>query len=136
MTDPTSPALKVSLDHFNAWTGGDFAAAMSFVAEEIVCHTPTGVLHGSAAYADFMGPFAGICQRADLLAGYGDDTTALIMYDTATLPVDDAPGAELHTVTGGKITAITIIFDRLPFAQARQAAAAAEDRGAGTGSDR
>jgi ketosteroid isomerase-like protein len=46
------------------------------------------------------------------------------MYDTDTVPVKDAPGAECLTVKDGKITHMRIIFDRLPFAEARRAAAA------------
>jgi hypothetical protein len=41
------------------------------------------------------------------------------MYDTITTPVPHAPGAELHTVTDGRITHLHLIFDRLPFARAR-----------------
>jgi hypothetical protein len=45
------------------------------------------------------------------------------MYDTDTVPVAHAPGAECHHVEDGKITRVTIIFDRQPFTQARAAAA-------------
>lgn len=114
-----SAALRVSRAYFDAWTGGDFPAALHYIAPDIVCRTPGGPVEGAEAFAAFMGPFAGMLQHAELLAGYGDDRTALIMYDTATALVDDAPGAELHTVVDGMITAITIIFDRLAFAQAR-----------------
>jgi hypothetical protein len=44
------------------------------------------------------------------------------MYDTDTVPVRNAPGAECHSVDNGKITHITIIFDRQPFTEARAAA--------------
>ena len=43
------------------------------------------------------------------------------MYDTQTVPVKDAPGAECVTVADGKITHMRIIFDRLPFETARAA---------------
>ena len=49
-------------------------------------------------------------------------TTALIMYDTETVPVTSAPGAECLTVSNGKITYSRFIFDRTPFDAARQAA--------------
>ena len=56
------------------------------------------------------------------MAAFGDDTTALIMYDTETMPVTSAPGAECLTVSDGKITFSRFIFDRAPFDAARQAA--------------
>lgn len=44
------------------------------------------------------------------------------MYDTETVQVAEAPGAELHTVSDGRILTLRIIFDRLPFDLARRAA--------------
>jgi ketosteroid isomerase-like protein len=38
--------------------------------------------------------------------------------------VKDAPGAECVTVRDGKITRMRVIFDRLPFEEARRAAEA------------
>ena len=71
----------------------------------------------------FMEPFTHILQRAELLGAFGDETHALVMYDTDTVPVQHAPGAEYVTVSGDKITNMVIVFDRLPFETARQAAA-------------
>jgi hypothetical protein len=46
----------------------------------------------------------------------------VLVYDTATVPVAAAPGAERLTVRDGKISHMRIIFDRLPFDTARRAA--------------
>jgi hypothetical protein len=59
---------------------------------------------------------------SELIAAFGDDTTAVIVYDTATVPVASAPAAECVTVTDGKITRSRLIFDRLPFNAARNPA--------------
>ena len=69
-----------------------------------------------------MGPFVQILTGSELLAAFGDEQTALIMYDTETVPVKSAPGAECVTVTDGKITHSRFIFDRVPFDAARQTA--------------
>lgn len=114
-----SSALDVSLAYFNAWTGGDFEEAVRHVSPDVVCDTPNGMLTGIEAFRGFMGPFAGSLVTSKLLAAYGDDHHALIMYDAGTTLVADAPGAELHTVTDQLITAIKIIFDRQPFVEAR-----------------
>ena len=68
-----------------------------------------------------MEPFTRMLTRAELIAAFGDDTTALLMYDTDTVPVQHAPGAEFHVVREGKIADIRIIVDRMPFEAARQA---------------
>jgi hypothetical protein len=119
-----SPALATALAYFRAWTGGDFDAAMAYIDDDIVCQAPAGRLEGAEAFRDFMGPFSQIVTRAELIAGFGDNSTAVLMYDTDTRPVKDAPGAECHTVVDGRIVHIRIIFDRQPFTEARQAAAA------------
>lgn len=122
MTETTSPALRTVLAYYHAWTGHDLDLAMSYVASDIVCDAPAGRLEGAAAYRGFMGPFVQILTGATLIAAFGDDTTALIMYDTETVPVKSAPGAECVTVADGKITYSRFIFDRAPFEAARRAA--------------
>lgn len=67
------------------------------------------------------------------LAAFGDETTALIMYDTASVPVPSAPGAELIRVENGRITQSRFIFDRLPFYLAETAATPVEFAGARSG---
>lgn len=116
-------ALHTSLAYYQAWTGKDFDRALTFIAGDIVCDAPSGRLAGLQAFREFMEPFTKIVTRAELIAAFGDERTALLMYDTGTVPVKHAPGAEYHIVESGKITHITIIFDRQPFTEARAAAA-------------
>ena len=66
-----------------------------------------------------MEPFANMLISSGVLAAYGDDDSAVVVYDTATPAAASAPAAELHQVRHGRITATRIIFDRLPFALAR-----------------
>jgi hypothetical protein len=118
-----SAALKVALAYYEAWTSKDLDAAYSYVAEEIVCDAPAGRIEGKDAYRAFLTPFAGSLLSATLIAAYGDEDKALIMYDTSSALVASGPGAECLTVVDGKITYSRFIFDRLPFAAARQAMA-------------
>jgi ketosteroid isomerase-like protein len=122
MTETASPALRTALAYYQAWTGHDLDRAMSFIAADIVCDAPAGRLTGAAAYRGFMGPFVQILKDATLIAAFGDERTALIMYDTETVPVTSAPAAECVTVADGKITYSRFIFDRAPFDAARKAA--------------
>ncbi len=98
---------------------------MTYIAEDIVCLAPAGRLDGAEAFRGFMGPFARILTRSSLLAAFGDEQTAVVMYDADTVPVKDAAGAECVTVSGRKITHMRIIFDRAPFDAARRRAATA-----------
>ena len=120
MTETTSPALRTALAYYQAWTSHDLDTAMSFVADDIVCDAPSGRLTGAEAYRAFMGPFVQILSGATMIAAFGDERTALVMYDTATVPVPSAPAAECVTVENGKITYSRFVFDRAPFDAARR----------------
>jgi SnoaL-like domain len=124
MTDgtPASLALQTALAYFRAWTSHDIDWAMTYIADDIICQAPGQRLEGAAAFRGFMGPFVQILTGSELIAAFGDDTTAVVMYGTDTVPVKDAPGAECVTVADGKITRMRITFDRLPFEEARKAA--------------
>lgn len=115
MTD----ALDTALAYHRAWTSHDFDEAMTYVADDIVCDAPSGRIEGAAAFRAFMEPFSQIAKVVELIAAFGDDRKAVLMYDTETVPVPDAPGAECLTVENGAITHLRIVFDRTPFDAAR-----------------
>lgn len=119
MTETTTTALDTVLAYHHAWTRHDFAQAMRYIADDIICQSPAGQIDGATAFRAFMEPFSQTVTDSTLLSAFGDETTALLMYDTTTAPVPHAPGAEFHTVQHGRITHLRIVFDRLPFAQAR-----------------
>ena len=108
-------ALQIARAYYDAWTGKNLERAMTFIADNVVCDAPAGRIIGSDAYRDFIGPFVGILERAELIAAFGDDETAVLVYDTDTAPVKHAPGAECVIVKDGRIVRSRFIFDRLPF---------------------
>jgi ketosteroid isomerase-like protein len=123
MIDDSSPALRVALDYYRAWTAKDLDAAMAYVAHDVVCDAPAGRIEGAAAYREFLAPFVRMLVDARLIGAYGDAEQALVMYDTRTTLVPSGPAAECVTVRDGRIRYSRFIFDRLPFAAARQAGA-------------
>ncbi|WP_412542917.1 nuclear transport factor 2 family protein [Longispora sp. K20-0274] len=111
-----SSALQIALAHHRAWTAKDLDLAMSFLADDMVCEAPAGRIEGVEAYRAFLAPFAeGMLIRAEMIAAFGDETTALIMYDTETIAAASAPAAECVTVRGGLIVHNRFVFDRTPF---------------------
>jgi hypothetical protein len=117
----TSPALQIALAHHRAWTDKDLAAAMTYIADDVVLDAPAGRLTGIRSYREFLRPFAEqFLIHAELVAAFGDDTTALLMYDTETIPATSAPAAECVTVHDGKIVYNRFVFDRLPFEEFRR----------------
>ena len=114
-------ALDVALAYYRDWTSGRIDAALDRVADDIVCDAPAGRIEGKADYRAFLEPFARMLTGSELIAAYGDEKQALIMYDTASTLVASAPGAECLTVAGGRIVASRFLFDRAPFIAARAA---------------
>lgn len=118
----TGAALRVALAYHRTWTSKDLDTAMSYIASGIVCDAPAGRIEGIAAYREFMGPFVAMLLDASLIAAYGDDQQAVVVYDTRTTLVPSGPGAECVTVDDGRIVYSRFIFDRTPFAAARRSA--------------
>ena len=117
----TSPALQVALAHHRAWTGKDLDTAMTYIADDVVLDAPSGRIEGSAAYRTFLAPFAEqFLISATMLAAFGDDDTAVLVYDTRTVPAPSAPAAECVTVRDGKIVYNRFVFDRTPFTEFRR----------------
>ncbi len=112
-------ALQVALAYHRAWAGGDLEAAMAYVADDVVLDAPAGRIEGAAGYRAFLEPYLGMLVSASVLAAFGDAERAVVVYDSVTRPVADAPGAECVTVRDGKITHSRFIFDRLAFHEAR-----------------
>jgi ketosteroid isomerase-like protein len=121
MTDTSSPALRTWLAYYQAWISHDLDKAMTYIADDIVLDSPAGRLEGAEAYRAFQGPFLQILTGSKMIAAFGDDETALVMYDTQTVPVKSAPGAEFVTVKDGKITYSRNVFDSAPILAALQA---------------
>ena len=112
-------ALQIALAYHEAWSSKDMDRAMTYIADDIVCDAPAGRIEGAEAYRAFMGPFVQILLGSRLIAAYGDDEQAVVVYDTETVPVKSGPAAEAVTVKDGRIVYSRFIFDRLPFQQAR-----------------
>lgn len=121
MTQNPSPALSIALAYYHAWTGKDMDRAMTYVAGDVVCEAPTGRIEGAEGLRQFMTPFARMLTGSDILAAFGDDQTAVLMYNPHSTLVQDAPSAERFTVRDGRIVHSLLVFDRTPFDAARRA---------------
>jgi SnoaL-like domain len=112
----TGAALQTALQYYDAWVDRDLDNAMSFVVDDIVCDAPPCLLEGIAMFRKFWNDFTGMCTSVTLVAAFGDDDSAVLLYDVETIPVDSAPVAEYLTVKNGKIISSRLVFDQTPFA--------------------
>lgn len=120
----SSPALAVAMPYYRAWKGKDIDRAMTYVAADIVCEAPAGRIEGIERYRAFLAPFAQMLTGCELIAAFGDDDTALMMYEPHTTLVDSAPTGEWFKIENGKIARSRLVFDQIPFEAARRATAA------------
>ncbi len=122
VAENNSPALTIAMAFYQAWTSKDVDRAMSYVNDDIVCEAPSGRIEGIERYRAFWAPFVQIFTNSDIIAAFGDDETALLMYDARSTLVASALTAEWFTTRDGKISHSRIVFDRTPFDAARKAA--------------
>lgn len=118
----TSTPLETALAYYKAWTGDAFEHAMTYLADDVVCETPIGRIEGAAAFRAFLEPFAQQLIGSSLVAAFGDEDAAMLMYGSTTPFVTDLMAAEHMTVRDARITRIRLVFDQLPGVEARKAA--------------
>jgi ketosteroid isomerase-like protein len=123
MSDQNSPALRVALAYHRAWTSRNLDEAMAYIADDVVCDAPAGRIESAEAYRAFMAPFVQMLISTELVAAFGDEVRAVVVYDTTTTLVPSGPAAECVTVRDGRIAYSRFIFDRLPFHLARSTTA-------------
>src|SRR5262245_63574467 len=114
MTDHRSagrPALAVALAYHRAWTSKKLDQALRYVADDVVCHAPSGQLRGIDQYRPFLANFVPIVMGYGVAAP-GDAETAVRVYDLHTIPVDSGLTCECFTVEDGRITRNRLIFDQ------------------------
>ncbi|MGZ3581883.1 MAG: nuclear transport factor 2 family protein [Ktedonobacterales bacterium] len=122
--------LAVGLAFTQAWTSHDMDTAAGYVATDIIFDGPMNHTSGDKAYMEALTRFANTVTGLKILAAFGDDQQALIMYEVTTAPFGPLPSAELLTIKDGKIQADRLIFDtykvRNAAASRPQSAASAE----------
>lgn len=115
MPEPSTSALYTALTYHRAWTNHDLDRAMTRIAPDAICHTPTGVINGAAAFRTFLGPFSKAVARSELIAAFGDTHAALLLHDVDTVAGRRVPWAEYLVIDDGTITRMTVVVDRASF---------------------
>jgi hypothetical protein len=115
MSTNESPALKVALEYHNAWKALKHGDAIHVVADDVVSETPFGPLQGADALRESEAGFAQMLTGATMVASYGDEGTAMLLYYTHTHPVPSVLSAKYFVVKDGKITEIKALFDKSVF---------------------
>jgi hypothetical protein len=99
-------ARQAALAYHQALAGRDLPCALDHVADDIVWDDPAGRAEGILAFADRLGAELRSLEHTDLVAIFGDDTTALLIHDDQTLTASGRTATHV-TVQDGRITRIS-----------------------------
>jgi hypothetical protein len=78
---------------------------------------PLDTFHRPDEFLAAISRLSGIVRRVDVKKVFVDGSDVCVLYDMVTdTPAGTAFIAEWFRVTGGKITAIRVVFDARPFA--------------------
>ncbi|KJD57383.1 hypothetical protein UZ38_10745 [Bacillus amyloliquefaciens] len=111
----TNGALKVAHTYFDAMANKDVEKIMSLASDEMICNSPAGKLEGTQSFRGFQEGFARMINKLTLVAAFGDDEQAVIIYEADTIPVKNSTVVEYITVKNGKIASTQVIYDATPF---------------------
>lgn len=112
MTEQNTP-VAIARAFTEAWTSRDMETAASYVAQDVVFDGPLGHVEGKETYSESL---KGLVQALGvtgvrIVAGFGDDTQALLMYELLTEKFGALTCAKLLTVRDGKIATDRLTFD-------------------------
>lgn len=116
MTERTTPTT-IARAFTEAWTRHDLASAANYIAEDVVFDGPLGHTDGKQQYMEGISRLAQIVTGMRIVAAYGDETHALIMYELHTEQYGVLTCAKLFTLRDGKIHLDQLTFDSYPMRQ-------------------
>ena len=111
--DASSTAAAIARAFTEAWTSGDMETAARYVADDVVFDGPLGHTDGKPAYLEGLKRIseAVALHGARVLAVYGDETQALIMYELLSDRFGSMTCAKLFAFHAGTITRDRLTFD-------------------------
>lgn len=113
--------LDIALAFTKAWTSGDLDAAAKFIADDIVFDGPMQQSTGAEPYLKGLTGLARDVTGVRVIAAFGDNEQALLMYDLATRSAGTLTCAKHLTIRDGKIRRDRLTFDTHPIRKAKAA---------------
>ncbi|MDA9399361.1 nuclear transport factor 2 family protein [Bradyrhizobium sp. CCBAU 45389] len=114
-TQSSGEAVQIANTYIEAIARKDVDTVISISADDIVCTSPRGRIVGTSKFREFHDGFARMLRKVTLLAIYGDDQQAIVVYSADTHPIAGAMVAEFFKVRDGKIASTEVIYDAAPF---------------------
>lgn len=106
-----SKPLDVALAFTKAWTSHDLDRAAQYLADEVIFDGPLQQSTGKTPYLEGLKKLSEAVERVEILAAFGDDEKALLMYDLYTGPFGKLTCAKCLEIREGRIERDTLAFD-------------------------
>jgi hypothetical protein len=103
--------LGIALDYFRAWSNKDFDKAAACLSEDISFEMPINSYPDKLSFMEAVKFTGRAASGINLLAEFGNENEALLLYDMLLDPIGNLRIAEYFTVSNGKITMIRHIHD-------------------------
>jgi hypothetical protein len=110
MSAETNP-IDVATAFTKAWTSGKLDEAASYVADDVVFDGPMQKSTGKKPYVEGLSKLAAEISGVRIIAAYGDDSHALLMYGLLTGRYGTLTCAKHLTFRDGKIERDQLAFD-------------------------
>jgi hypothetical protein len=112
----TTDAKEIALQYLNACGSKNFDAVAPLLATDVKFVGPGNALTGAAPYLAVLRRIGAVWLRSDVKRVFVDGHDVCAIYDFVT---DTAAGAvpivEWLRIEAGKITSVTLVFDRVAF---------------------
>lgn len=104
-------ALAVAQRYHRAWSAHDFETAAACLHDDLQTDVPLNEYATKDAWVHALASFGGLVERTDVLAAFGGDGEALLLYDMTTAPFGVLRIAEHFVVRDGRIASIRHVHD-------------------------
>jgi hypothetical protein len=103
--------LEIAIAFTEAWTSHDVEGATKYVAKDVVFDGPMQQSSGFDAYVKGLTKLSAGVDKYKLIAAFGDDKEALLMYDLTMATGVVLTCAKLLVIRAGKIHHDKLTFD-------------------------
>jgi ketosteroid isomerase-like protein len=106
-----STTASVIRTYYDAWTTGDFGAAVSLLADGLIVEVPVNQYPDAGSFGAALTAFGSLAASVELRAAMSDGGDGMLLYDMDVAGLGPLRVAEHFTVRDGKIVRLRQIHD-------------------------
>jgi hypothetical protein len=108
---PTATPLELARGYHDAWTSKNLEEANGYLAVDLETDVPLDTYANAAEFLRGLSGFVQLVTDVKLLAEFGDDEEAMLLYDVEVNSIGRLRVAEHFTVVDRQITRIRHVHD-------------------------